>query len=130
MILMSIMPKGINDFVVLCPVFFATAFQWYSFKGADGYASSSIFSTNNLRQFVTSFFEYLCDKEDSYLNKAKYYGGVLLYYHIGVAVSYISYVVMDARGILICLLPLAGALLLVCSKEGTIKLPGVLKSHS
>ena len=49
-VLLAFLPQDMDPFVALYPIFFATAFQWCSFKGADGFNSSSIFSTNNLRQ--------------------------------------------------------------------------------
>ena len=56
---MGLIPAEVNPFVALYPVFFATAFQWCTFTGAKGYVSATIFSTNNLKQTVTSFADYL-----------------------------------------------------------------------
>ena len=61
LLIIGFYPAEMNPFVALFPIFFATAFQWCSFKGADGFASSSIFCSNNLRQCVTGFTEYLCN---------------------------------------------------------------------
>lgn len=112
-LLIGFFPKNINDVVALYPLFFITAIQWNSFKGAEGYVSSSIFSTNNLRQFTMSFMEYICDKDQKHLHKAKFYGGVLLFYHVGVGISYLAYKVLGIKGAWICLLPLMMALTLV-----------------
>ena len=65
LLIIGFYPAEMNPFVALFPIFFATAFQWCSFKGADGFASSSIFCSNNLRQCVTGFTEYLCSKMNS-----------------------------------------------------------------
>ena len=43
-VLLAFLPQDMDPFVALYPIFFATAFQWCSFKGADGFNSSSIFS--------------------------------------------------------------------------------------
>lgn len=112
-LLIGFFPKNINAFVALYPLFFITAIQWNSFKGAQGYVSSSIFSTNNLRQFIMSFMEYICDKDQKHLYKTKFYGGVLFSYHVGVGISYLSYKVFEIRGAWICLFPLMMALTLV-----------------
>ena len=57
-LLLGFLPEDMDPFIALYPVFFATAFQWCSFKGADGFNSSCIFCTNNLRQCTTGFAEY------------------------------------------------------------------------
>ena len=67
-----------DPFIALYPVFFATAFQWCSFKGADGFNSSCIFCTNNLRQCTTGFAEYLYSKDSEALRRGIFYGKVLL----------------------------------------------------
>ena len=52
LLIIGFYPAEMNPFVALFPIFFATAFQWCSFKGADGFASSSIFCSNNLPQII------------------------------------------------------------------------------
>lgn len=89
LILLGFLPEDLDPFVALYPVFFATAFQWCSFKGADGFNSSSIFSTNNLRQCTTGFAEYLYSKDSEALRKGIFYGKVLLSFHLGVAMCFL-----------------------------------------
>ena len=103
-------PKSMNNLVALYPVFFASTFQWNCFRGVSGFGSSTIFSTNNLRQTVTSFIEYLYKKDEKELNKAKIFGGTILYYHIGVILSYFSTKKFEIRGAWICIFPLIIAL--------------------
>lgn len=110
--ILGFLPKGLNDFVALYPIFFITAVQWNSFQGAHGFVSSSIFSTNNIRQTVISFTEYLLDKDKSQLLKMKFYTGVLLSYHIGAAISYLSYIEFGIKGAWVCFVPLMIALLI------------------
>lgn len=86
-------PQNINPILALYPIFFITAFQWCVFKGALGYVSSTIFSTNNIKQTVLSLTEYfltsdLQEKEEK-LRKGKFFGGTLLSFHIGVACSFL-----------------------------------------
>ena len=79
--LIGFFPKEMNPIVALYPVFFATSFQWCVFKGADGYACSTIFSTNNVKQTVLSFTDYFLtekkkEKErEQDLKKGKFFGG-------------------------------------------------------
>lgn len=110
-------PEHINDIVSLYPVFFITAFQWCAFIGAGGYICSSIFSTNNLRQFVTSIVEYLIDKNPQNITKMKVFGGTLLFFHVGVVVSYLSYIFLKLKGVILCIVPLTIALFLVCKNK-------------
>jgi hypothetical protein len=58
-LIVAFLPSDLNDFIALYPLYFAMAIQWCSFKGGDGFTCSTIFSTNNLRQFTTSMTEYL-----------------------------------------------------------------------
>ena len=98
--------EKMNTIIALYPVFFMTAIQWNSFPGAGGFVSSSVFSTNNLRQFTTSYVEYLCDKNKEHLKKTKFFGGVLLSYHAGVVFSYFIYKGFAMKGVIFCLVPL------------------------
>ena len=59
----AFIPTAVNPVIALYPVFFVTAFQWCAFTGADGFASSTIFSTNNVKQTVLGFTEYCLEKD-------------------------------------------------------------------
>ena len=109
-------PAEMNPFVALFPIFFATAFQWCSFKGADGFASSSIFSTNNLRQCVTGFTEYLCSKDTESLRRGIYFGKVLICFYGGAAIAFLSCAWIGLKGAWIAILPTAAALVM-CNAE-------------
>ena len=86
-LIVAFLPSDLNDFIALYPLYFAMAIQWCSFKGGDGFTCSTIFSTNNLRQFTTSMTEYLCSKDPDALRKWKFFASVLLCFHFGVIVS-------------------------------------------
>ena len=109
-------PAEMNPFVALFPIFFATAFQWCSFKGADGFASSSIFSTNNLRQCVTGFTEYLCSKDTESLRRGIYFGKVLICFYGGAAIAFLSCKLLDLKGSWIAILPTVAAFVM-CNAE-------------
>lgn len=118
----GLLPSDLNDFIALCPLFFAMAIQWCSFPGADGYTSSSIFSTNNLRQFVTSLTEYLCSKDPNALRKGKFFGKVLAFFHIGVMISYLSCSQFGLIGAWICFLPILSGFILVWAESNWVAL--------
>ena len=121
LLILGFYPKEMNPFVALFPIFFATAFQWCSFKGADGFASSSIFSTNNLRQCVTGFTEYLCSKDEQSLHRGIYFGKVLLSFYGGVAVSFLATQILDLKASWIGILPTVSAFLLCNVEYGRCK---------
>jgi len=119
--ILAFIPSTAEDFLALYPIFFAMAFQWNTFKGADGYISSSIFSTNNLRQFTTSLTEYFCDRDRNHLNKTSFYGGTLLFFHIGVAISYFACMNLGTMGSLTGLLPLSLSLFFLLTENKRLR---------
>lgn len=99
--------------VYLYPTFFAMAFQWSAFKGAYGFVSATIFSSNNLKQFVSALTEIFLNGDKSYTLKAKFFGATLLAFHLGVAASGTLWHLLGNAGFLFVIIPAgAGALLL------------------
>ena len=70
-LIVGMIPATVDPLLSLYPIFFVTAFQWCVFKGAEGYACSTIFSTNNLKQTVLSFTEYFMVREDDEEERTK-----------------------------------------------------------
>lgn len=102
-------PENTSHLVALYPIFFAMPIQWCCFKGADGYTSSCIFSTNNFRQFTAAMTEYFLTRDGKALRKGKFFGGVLLFFHIGVMYSCIACRWLGQTGVLLCLIPILTA---------------------
>ncbi len=102
-------PENTHHLIALYPVFFTMPVQWCCFKGAEGFTSSCIFSTNNFRQFTASWTEYFLTKNKEALRKGKFFGGVLLFFHIGVMYSYIACKFFGQSGVLLCLIPIVSA---------------------
>ena len=73
LLLCLLLPKGLPDLVRLYPIFIASSFQWGTFSGTDGYNSSTIFTTNNLKQCVLSWTQYLLDHEETMRRRAWFY---------------------------------------------------------
>lgn len=107
-VIIAITPSGLNDVIALYPVFLAMSIQWNSFIKVDGYVSSTIFSTNNLKQATTSLMEYFLNDDKDYkkLDKSKFYGGNILGYHLGVALSFCSCRIFGTAGIWLCFIPI------------------------
>lgn len=90
MIILCLMPADVDVVVGIMPIFFMMATQWTVFHGNAKYNSSTIFSTNNLKQFVISLGTYYMDKDEAQLDRAKFFGNSIIWYHIGVAVSFFA----------------------------------------
>lgn len=99
----GILPK--NTVASLYPIWFAAAFQWNVFEGTEGYVSSCIFSTNNVKQMLLSGVRYICSKEDKEKERMLYFGKVLLCFHIGVLAVFLCYSFVGRMAILLLVLP-------------------------
>ena len=120
MVLLAVMPSDLELIVYLYPIFFAMSFQWTAFSGAQGFASSTIFSTNNLRQFSSSLVEWICYNDRTKLKKTKFYGLTLLNYHIGVAIACTASLFIGTKGSLVGLIPLVPAVVLVMLQSNLV----------
>lgn len=78
------------DRIAILPILFVTPIQWIAFNEANGYVSSSIFSTNNVRQAVASLTLYFSEKNKKHLDRSKFYWLTLANFHTGVAISCVT----------------------------------------
>lgn len=104
--LLCLIPREADVLAGILPLFFMMATQWTVFHGNEKYNCSTIFSTNNLKQFTLSAGGYLLDKTDAQLDKAKFFGLSLLCYHIGAAGSFFACRTLISLASL-CVLPAA-----------------------
>ena len=89
---------------------FAMAFQWSTFASKIGYPCSTIFSTNNLRQFVDACVQVHLNRDSTHAPRMRLYGGTLLAFHTGVIVVCILWRLLNHWVILlvpVVLMPLA-----------------------
>lgn len=118
MVVLAFISPDVNPIISLFPIFFMSAFQWNSFPKANGYNCSTIFSTNNLRQTIIGFTEYMADKQQKDLDRGKFFGATLLYYHIGVVYAYMATKMWGIQGILAGIVPvIVAAVMLVVSRK-------------
>jgi uncharacterized membrane protein YoaK (UPF0700 family) len=120
MLLLCLIPADVDIVLGILPLFFMMATQWTIFHGNSKYNSSTIFSTNNLKQFTLSLGEYLMDHDTAHLDKAKYFGNSLLWYHLGVVVSFFACQTFSIQASL-CALPLALAAMVLTFLENEVK---------
>lgn len=113
MALTGLLPGQVNLFVCLYPIFYMLAAQWSVFHGACGYSASTIFSSNNVKQFSLAIGEYCFDHKAEQAEKSKFFGLTLLAYHIGVAAVVIIYSLIGHFAIWFDLVPvlLAGVMI-------------------
>ena len=105
----GLISQEVPSMTALYPVFFAMTLQWCAFSGAGVYGSSTIFSTNNLRQCVDSYVRHYTGREAGMLEKARFFRNTLISYHVGVAVCFIAMRALENRCIWLCLPLLAAA---------------------
>lgn len=101
------LPADIDNMVGLYPIFFASAIQWCLIKGPYGYVSASIFSTNNLKQFLIGVVRKIEGREDGKVSHMRAYGLTLLSFHAGAAYGYYAVEHFRTKGIAAALLPLS-----------------------
>jgi uncharacterized membrane protein YoaK (UPF0700 family) len=106
MVVLCLIPTDTDIIVGIMPVFFMMATQWTIFHGNSKYNSSTIFSTNNLKQLTLSLGEYMIGHDLAQLDKAKFFGNSILWYHIGVAYSFFACRAYDEKASL-CAFPVA-----------------------
>lgn len=105
-LVLAMLPEEMNVVISLYPIFFAMSIQWNSFPGAYGYVSSSIFSTNNVRQVAIALTEYSIKHDRKCLHKAKFFAGTLICFHLGVAFSIVTNMFLGYLSVLLCYVPL------------------------
>lgn len=128
-IVLALMPIYANPIISLYPIFFATAFQWTAFEYIDGYSCSTIFSSNNYRQFMTSLIEYAIDKDKSRITKIKVFGLTLLYFHIGVAIACVTALIFGRMSALVGVLAIMPTAYLIIKKR-IIRLKNIKSSKT
>lgn len=101
-----------NSFLVVMPIFFAAPVQWNAFKTAGKNSSSTIFSSNNVRQAVILLTNYIMNRNRKDLKNARFYWATLLFFHIGVAASCLLSLAVGVHSIWFCFIPLGVAVAL------------------
>ena len=116
-ILLALMPENLDNMIYILPLFFVMSFQWSVFSGAGGYNASTIFSSNNFRQFSVSLTEYICTKDKKILSKTKFYAKTLLSYYTGVLFSAIGTLIYGKRSLFLLILPIIAVAMLIYKQE-------------
>ena len=84
----AVLPESATSFEIFIS-FFAMSFQWATFPSINGYTSATVFSTNNLRQCVSSFTEYFLTSDREQMHKGLYYLGTISSFYLSAFVYFI-----------------------------------------
>ena len=122
-VIMSLIPVSAEPLISIYPLAFAASFQWGTFSGTGGYNSSTIFSTNNFRQFIWGVTEFICSRSNEAKKRVIYYGTTLLMFLSG---AWLGFAVVDWLGVqggLLGLIPLgvSGMILKVRKKTEVLE---------
>lgn len=116
-IVIGLLPKGINDAIALYPMFAITAFQWSFFTGNREFNSATIFSTNNIKQTIIGAAEYLRTGDEKQKRRFSFYGRTILFFYMGVVLGILSVILVGEKGIWICDIAVLSAYVLVRSEK-------------
>lgn len=106
-VLLALLPEESSGYLCLYPSFFAMGAQWGGFSGAQGFACSTIFSTNNLRQFTIAWTELKLNGDGNFRPRMRFFGFTLLFFHLGAAAGTLLYLATGRAAMVFCLLPIA-----------------------
>lgn len=108
-LLAGLIPAETNPLLALCPIFALSAFQWQIFTESKHYNSSTLFSTNNLKQMLLSWTNYRMHGDSEQKRKAFFFMRTLFTFHIGILVGIFAVKFWGKKGIWFALLPMASA---------------------
>ncbi len=104
-IIIGAIPNLANDYLSILPIVFVMPIQWNAFTISNGYNSSTIFSSNNLRQATIALTEYIVDKDKRHKHKAIFYCLTLGSFHAGVALSCVTSLYFGVSSVWFCFIP-------------------------
>lgn len=104
-------PAEANPLLALCPIFVLSAFQWQIFTEQKHYNSSTLFSTNNLKQALMSWVNYRMYKESGQRQKSYFFLRTLVTFHLGILIGLAATNLWDEKGIWLIFVPMINALL-------------------
>lgn len=106
-VIIGLFPNIANHYIAVLPILFVMPIQWNAYRTAAGYASATIFSSNNLRMAVMSLTRYIIDRDKKQGEQARFYWLTLLSFHSGVALACVSSVFLGTMSVWFCFVPIA-----------------------
>lgn len=105
-VIIGLFPNIANHYIAVLPILFVMPIQWNAYRTAAGYASATIFSSNNLRIAVMSLTRYIIDRDKKQGEQAKFYWLTLLSFHSGVALACVASVFLGTMSVWFCFVPI------------------------
>ncbi len=105
-VLVGAIPFVRNHYVACYPIIFVAPVQWNAFKNAAGDSSSTIFSSNNVRQASMLTTNYFLSRDKSTAVKARFYWLTLLSFNSGVAMSCLLSIWLGVYSVWFCFVPI------------------------
>lgn len=106
-VIIGLFPNIANHYIAVLPILFVMPIQWNAYRTAGGYASATIFSSNNLRIAVMSLTRYIIDRDKKQGEQARFYWLTLLSFHSGVALACVASVFLGTMSVWFCFVPIA-----------------------
>ena len=106
-VVIGLFPNIANHYIAVLPILFVMPIQWNAYRTAGGYASATIFSSNNLRIAVMSLTRYIIDRDKKQGEQARFYWLTLLSFHSGVALACVASVFLGTMSVWFCFVPIA-----------------------
>lgn len=103
--------------VGLYPIFFCAAFQWGVYSAAGGFNSASIFTTNNYKQALLGWTQYILTKDREFLKKAVVYTFTVSSFFLGACFGAWSVYTFNVQGAYMAFIPLVIARVLIAVGE-------------
>ena len=103
--------------VGLYPIFFCASFQWGVYSAAGGFNSASIFTTNNYKQALLGWAQYILTKDKEFLRKGIIYSFTVLSFFGGACLGAWSVYILNVRGAYVAFIPLVLARILIAVGE-------------
>lgn len=100
-------PEDTAGALALYPIFFLTGIQWGTFTGAEGFNSSTIFCSNNSKQALFGWIDYVLTGKHESFKQGLFYTATLVFFYVAVVISVFMSDRFGATAILLELLPLA-----------------------
>ena len=113
----ALMPLDWDPIMTIYPMIFAASFQWGTFSEAQGYASSTIFLSNNTKQSALAWTQFVMTKDWKFFHKAILYTFTIISFLTGCYVAGHAVFAYGAGGAYIGYTILAIALILVCMSD-------------
>ena len=105
-IVVGAIPYVRNDYIACYPIIFIAPIQWNAFKNAAGNSSSTIFSSNNVRQASMLTTNYILSRDKAVGAKARFYWLTLLSFISGAAMAGLISVWLGVFSIWFCFVPI------------------------